>query len=143
MRRTIEAAGGKLYRATFARYFASSAAALCVDSTIFFVLIAIGAPAGPASALAYAVGILAHWLITSRAVFVAEVAERGPARTRQKFFFVLSALAGLAVTTGIVSVGASMGANLVLTKGIAVAVSFTVNWLLRRFLVFPSHAFAA
>jgi hypothetical protein len=51
--------------------------------------------------------------------------------------FVLSALAGLAATTAIVSAGAYTGVNLVLTKGVAVAVSFTINWLLRRFFVFP------
>lgn len=142
IRTMLRAASAKLCRMTFARYFASSLAALAVDSTIFFVSVAMGAPAAPASAVAYAVGILAHWLITSRAVFVAEVAERGSARTRQKLMFVLTALAGLAVTTAIVSAGASMGANLVLTKGVAVALSFTVNWLLRRFLVFPAQAVA-
>jgi hypothetical protein len=36
-----------------------------------------------------------------------------------------------------------MGASLVLTKGVAVAVSFMINWLLRRFLVFPAQAAAA
>lgn len=138
----VRALAAKLYRMTFARYFASSAAALAVDSTCFFALVALGVPAGLASATAYSIGILAHWLITSRAVFAAEVAERGLARTRQKFGFVLSALAGLAATTAIVSAGASMGANLVLTKATAVAVSFTINWLLRRFLVFPPQVAA-
>ena len=140
---TVRALSAKLYRMTFARYFASSAAALVVDSTCFFALVAIAVPAGLASAVAYSIGILAHWLITSRAVFPAEVAERGSARTRQKAMFVLSAFAGLAATTAIVSAGAAMGMNLVLTKGTAVVVSFTINWLLRRFLVFPPQVSVA
>ena len=139
----VRALSAKLYRGTFARYFASSAVALGVDTTIFFGSVALGAPPTPASAVAYSGGILVHWLITSRAVFPADVAERGPARTRQKFLFVLSALAGLAATTAMVSAGAAMGASLVLTKGVAVAVSFMINWLLRRFLVFPAQAAAA
>jgi putative flippase GtrA len=134
---------GRLLRDTFLRYFAASGIALAIDSSSFFALVAVDAPPGPAAAVAYAIGIVAHWLITSRAVFVADLAEPGPARTRQKLLFVVSALAGLALTTAIVSAGAAMGASLVLTKGIAVAVSFTITWLIRRSVVFRPQAIAA
>jgi putative flippase GtrA len=133
----------KLWNATFMRYFASSGMALCVDTSCFFGLVAIGAPAGASSAAAYSLGIVAHWLITSRAVFQDEVAERGSARTRQKALFVLSAGVGLAITTAIVSTGAAMGASLVVTKGIAIALSFTATWLLRRRIVFRREPVAA
>jgi putative flippase GtrA len=132
-----------LWRDTFVRYFAASLVALGVDASCFFALVALGVPAGPAAAAGYSVGIVAHWLLTSRAVFVSDLADRGPARTRQKALFVLSALAGLALTTAIVTGGAAIGANLALTKGVAVAVSFTANWLIRRWLVFRPHAAAA
>lgn len=139
----MRAFAAKLWEGTFARYFASSGMALGVDATSFFTLVALGAPPGPASALGYSIGIVAHWLITSRAVFPDDVAERGPARTKQKVLFVLSALIGLAITTGIVSGGAAMGVNLVLTKGVAVVLSFTANWLLRRRVVFRPQGIAA
>jgi putative flippase GtrA len=126
----------RLSKDTFLRYFGSSACALVVDAGSFFAMVAAGAPAGPASAAGYSLGIVAHWLIASRAVFVGDVAASGPARTRQKVLFVISALAGLAITTGIVTVGAAAGFNLVLTKVVAVGLSFTANWLLRRRLVF-------
>ena len=133
----------RLSKDTFLRYFGSSAGALVVDSGAFFALVAAGAPAGPASAAGYSLGIVAHWLIASRAVFIGDVAASGPARTRQKALFVLSALAGLAITTGIVTAGAAAGVSLVLTKGVAVGLSFSANWLLRRRLVFRPQVSAA
>jgi putative flippase GtrA len=139
----MRALTARLWQGTFLRYFASSGMALGVDATSFFTLVALGARPGPASAAAYSIGIVAHWLITSRAVFPDDVAERGPARTRQKGLFVVSALIGLAMTTAVVSAGAAMGVNLVLTKGIAVALSFTTNWLLRRRIVFRPQRLAA
>jgi len=132
-----------LWRDTFLRYFASSAAALVVDTSSFFALVAVGVPAAAAAALGYAIGIVAHWLIVSRAVFAGDLAERGSARTRQKMLFVISAFAGLALTTAIVSIGAAVGASLVLTKAVAVAVSFVVNWLIRRWVVFRPQVVAA
>ena len=121
---------------TFVRYFASSGMALGVDVACFTALVLVGTPAGLASALGYILGIGAHWLVASRAVFHADVAERGPARTRQKALFVLSALAGLLLTTGIVTAGAAAGVHLALTKAVAIGFSFTANWLIRRHFVF-------
>jgi putative flippase GtrA len=133
----------KLWSDTFLRYFAASGIALSVDTSSFFALVAGGASPAVAAAVAYCVGIVAHWLITSRAVFVDDLAERGPARTRQKLLFVLTALAGLALTTAIVSIGARLGIGLVLAKSAAVAVSFAVTWLMRRLIVFRPAPLAA
>lgn len=130
----------RLWNETFLRYFAASALALAIDSSSFFLLVALGAWPAPAAAAAYTIGIVAHWLIVSRAVFASDLAPSGPARTRQKLLFAVSALAGLALTTAIVSAGAAMAANLILTKAVAVAVSFTANWLIRRWLVFRPQA---
>ncbi|MFC4254002.1 GtrA family protein [Altererythrobacter xixiisoli] len=126
----------RLLADTFLRYVAASGVALAADLSAFFALVFGGMPAGAASALAYSFGIIVHWLIASRAVFIGDVAERGRARTRQKALFVLSAFAGLALTTGIVSAGAAVEANLLLTKLVAVATSFAANWMIRRRLVF-------
>ena len=131
----------RLWNDTFLRYFAASGIALGVDASCFFMLVALGTRPALGAAIAYCIGILAHWLISSRAVFAHELADEGPERTRQKMLFVGSALAGLALTTLIVSIGAALGFNLALTKGVAVAASFTLTWLARRWIVFrPSAA---
>lgn len=118
------------------RYLAASVIALGVDMAGFLALLAAGLAAAPASALSYALGIAVHWLISSRAVFVEGVAERGPARTRQKALFVISALVGLALTAGIVGLGSALGLDPRLAKIAAVGVSFTATWLLRARIVF-------
>ena len=133
----------RLWNDTFLRYFAASGIALGADATCFFMLVALGARPGAAAAFAYCVGILVHWLFSSRAVFVHELAVRGPERTRQKMLFVVSALAGLALTTLVVSAGAAFGINLAVTKAVAVAGSFTLTWLARRWIVFRPDAIAA
>ncbi len=118
------------------RYLIASIGALAVDMGLFLALLSAGAwPAG-ASAASYCAGILAHWLMSSRAVFVGNVAERGLARTRQKALFVVSALVGLAITTVIVWSGDSAGIDPRLAKLVAIAVSFTATWLLRSKVVF-------
>ncbi len=118
------------------RYLLASVGALAVDMGIFLALLSLGAwPAG-ASASAYCAGILAHWLMSSRAVFVGNVAERGLARTRQKALFVISALIGLALTIAIVWSGDVAGMDPLLAKLVAIAVSFSVTWLLRSKVVF-------
>lgn len=127
-----------LRQATLSRYFAASVVALGFDMGSFLMLLAAGIPAAPASALSYSLGILVHWLISSRAVFVDGVAERGPARTRQKALFVGSALVGLALTAGIVGLGAAVGIDPRLAKLAAVGVSFVATWLLRARVVFAA-----
>lgn len=118
------------------RYLVASVVALGFDMGSFFVLLAAGLPAAPAATLSYSLGIAVHWLISSRAVFTAGVAQRGPARTRQKALFVGSALVGLALTAGIVGLGAALGAAPLVAKVAAVGVSFVATWLLRARIVF-------
>lgn len=127
-----------LRHAAPSRYLAASVAALGFDAGSLLVLLAAGTPAAPAAALSYSLGILVHWFISSRAVFAGGVAERGPARTRQKALFVASALVGLALTVGIVGVGAAIGIDPRLAKLAAVGVSFVATWLLRARVVFAA-----
>lgn len=128
----------KLRDIRFVRYVLASVGALAVDVGSFLALLAIGVMAAPASAIGYSLGILAHWLMSSRAVFVGDVAERGAARTRQKALFVVSALIGLALTTAIVGVGDWSGIDPRIAKVAAIAVSFFVTWLIRSLIVFRS-----
>lgn len=125
-----------LRRTAPSRYLAASVVALGFDMASFLALLAAGMPAAPAAALSYSLGIVVHWFISSRAVFVSGVAERGPARTRQKAMFVASALVGLALTAGIVGLGAALGLDPRLAKLAAVGVSFVATWLLRARIVF-------
>jgi putative flippase GtrA len=121
---------------TFLRYIAASALALGVDMGTFLALLAAGAMPAMAAALGYSLGIVTHWLLSSRAVFTAGVADRGPERTRQKALFVGSALLGLGLTTGIVGLGALAGLDPRAAKLAAIAASFTLTWLMRERIVF-------
>ncbi len=126
----------RLRRTTLLRYLLASMGALAVDMGSFLALLALGMAPVLASAAGYSLGIVAHWLLSSRAVFTESVAEERRARTRQKALFVASALIGLALTTLIVGSGTAVGVDSRLSKLIAIAVSFTATWLLRKRIVF-------
>jgi putative flippase GtrA len=124
-----------------ARYALASVGALAVDVGCFLALLAVAVPAAAASAIGYALGIVAHWLLSSRAVFADTVAERGRGRTRQKALFVISAIIGLAITTAIVGLSDLGGTDPRVAKLAAIGCSFAVTWLLRNHVVFhrPGH----
>lgn len=120
----------------FLRYVFASSGALTVDLGAFLGALALGVAAAPASALSYSLGILAHWLLSTRLVFLRGVAPSGPARTRQKALFVISALAGLALTVAIVGLVDVFGGNPRLGKLAAIIASFTLTYALRATVVF-------
>ena len=136
MTRPIARLAARLSDVRFLRYLGASIGALAVDVSAFFAALAFGTAAGPASALGYSLGILAHWLMSSRAVFHDGLAEVGRRRTIQKTYFVLSALAGLMLTTMIVTLGDHAGIDPRLAKLGAVAASFTLTYVLRAQIVF-------
>ena len=125
------------------RYVLASVGALAVDVGSFLALLSLAVPAAAASAFGYALGIVAHWLLSSRAVFADTVAERGRERTKQKALFVVSAMIGLGLTTGIVGLADLGGIDPRLAKLVAIGVSFTVTWMLRNKIVFRSAGAAA
>lgn len=132
----------KLRDVRFARYLLASVGALAVDVGTFLALLALAIPAAPASAAGYALGIFAHWLLSSRTVFADGVAAPGRGRTRQKALFVGSAFVGLALTTLIVGAGEAAGLDPRAAKLVAIAVSFAATWLLRSQVVFRVRASA-
>lgn len=136
MSRAMAALLARLGDVRLVRYLLASVGALAVDVGCFLALLSVGMWPASASAVGYALGIVAHWLMSSRAVFADTVAERGLARTRQKALFVVSALVGLALTSGIVWAGDAAGFDPRAAKLVAVAVSFTATWLLRSRIVF-------
>lgn len=140
MIRPLAALALRLSDIRFLRYFGASLGALAVDVGAFFAALALGIAAGPASALGYSLGILVHWLISSRAVFHDGVASAGRQRTVQKVFFVLSALAGLALTTLIVTLADRAGIDPRVAKLVAIIASFALTYALRARIVFKSGA---
>ena len=132
----VIAALSRIVDVRLVRYGMASVGALAVDIGCFLALLALGAPAAAASALGYALGIVAHWLLSSRTVFAETVAERGRARTRQKALFVGSAMIGLGLTTLIVGLGDLAGIDPRIAKLGAIAVSFAATWMLRNKVVF-------
>ncbi len=120
------------------RYLGASVVALAVDVSVFLALLAVGMLPPAASALGYGLGVIAHWLISSRSVFGEGVADRGPARTVQKAMFVLSALVGLALTAAIVALGMAAAVDPRIAKLGAIAASFLVTWLLRSRIIFTA-----
>jgi putative flippase GtrA len=127
---------GRLRQITLVRYILASVGALAVDMGSFLALLAIGLPPVAASALGYCLGIVAHWVLSSRKVFADQVATGGPERTRQKAMFVVSALIGLVLTTMIVGVASAAGLDPRIAKLFAIVVSFAATWLLRKKVVF-------
>lgn len=118
------------------RYILASVGALAVDMGTFMALLSAGVPPVTASAIGYGIGIMVHWILSSRKVFADQVAEGGIARTRQKAMFVVSALIGLGVTTVIVGGASAAGLDPRAGKLCAIVVSFAVTWLLRKRVVF-------
>ena len=126
----------RLWDTRFLKYLLASAIALAVDVGAFLLLLSLGLAAAASSALGYSLGIVTHWLISSRKVFADTVAEGGGARTIQKAGFIVSALMGLALTTLIVGIGDAAGIDPRLAKLAAIGVSFTSAWLVRSRIVF-------
>ena len=120
----------------YTRYLGASAASLGVDFATFMAALSAGVPPALAAAFGYAAGILCHWLISSRIVFVGRVAADSPGRRQQQALFLLSALVGLGITTAIVGLGSRYGIDPRIAKGIAIVVSFQATYVLRKKVVF-------
>jgi putative flippase GtrA len=120
----------------YTRYIGASVVSLAVDFGLFMIALTLGMPPALAAATGYVSGIATHWAISSRLVFAAQVADSATGRRQQQAMFVLSALVGLGITTGIVGLGSRYGLDPRIAKGVAVVVSFQATYVLRRKLVF-------
>ena len=123
----------------FTRYFVASIGALAVDMGSFLLLLETSLHPGISAAIAYTLGIVAHWILLSRSVFEQGTHQAGTARTRQKAVFLLTTWGGLAVTTAIVAVAVEFGMLAEIAKGAAVVISFVMNYFIRKHYVFTAH----
>ena len=126
----------RMRQVTLLRYAIASLGALAVDYGSFLALLDLRVGPALASAVGYTLGIVAHWLLSSRKVFADQLAPSGRARTRQKALFLVSALIGLALTTLIVGLTTRIGVDPRIAKLLAIVTSFTATWLLRQRVVF-------
>lgn len=121
----------------FLRYVAVSVGALATDMGIFLALLEVGLPSVAASAVGYSIGILAHWILSSRKVFQDRVSDKGTAaRTQQKAMFLASALLGLLMTVAIVGAGTALGLDPRIAKIVAIVISFLLTYALRNIVIF-------
>lgn len=120
----------------YKRYVGASVLSLGIDFVVFIAALSLGAPPAIAAATGYVAGIVCHWAISSRFVFAAQIAASASGRHQQQGLFVLSALVGLGITTGIVGIGSRFGLDPRLAKGVAIVVSFQATYILRKKVVF-------
>lgn len=128
----------KLMQVTFLRYVGASAAALAGDVGLFNLFLLAGWLPVTAAAASYGAGIVIHWLISSRLVFVEGARTAGMDRVRQKGLFLGSAFVGLGLTVAIVWAGDRAGFDANLAKLAAIGVSFVATYVLRKTLVFAA-----
>src|SRR5690242_19075753 len=120
----------------YTRYIGASVVSLGIDLAVFMMALSLGVPPAFAAATGYISGIVCHWAISTRLVFTARVATSAAGRRQQQALFVLSALVGLGITTGIVGLGSYFGLDPRIGKGVAIVVSFQATYVLRKKVVF-------
>lgn len=127
-------ASAAVTRFTFTRYLLASICALCSDMALFLALLRLGPHPALAAFAGYSAGLLLHWLISIRFVFVSSQ----PATHAQRLGFVLSAVIGLGITISLVSGLTAMGLGPAVAKLLAIPVSFLSVYAIRKYGVFAA-----
>lgn len=116
-------------------YTIVSAIALGVDLAVFSGLTMAGSRARWAGVIGYGVGLIVHYILSTRFVFE----TRGSTKTTLRRFveFVISGVVGLVITWAIIALAVDvMHLPALVGKIAAVGVAFVVVFLLRRGIVF-------
>jgi putative flippase GtrA len=123
-------------------YLAVSVVALCIDFGIYWLLLGLFAKAFVPAALAYACGLVVHYLLASRLVFKARLKGRGiTAETPTFAKYTGTGLAGLAMTAAIVGFATEiLGWSAFTAKVLATGFAFVAVYLMQRYAVFAVPA---
>lgn len=128
--------------AQFMGYGAVSAAALCVDVSVYWALISVARYAFVAAVGGYMCGVVLHYVLSSRVVFRSRFHSRGfvaEAPAVAKFF--AAGASGLLVTVAVVGLLADVcGIHPIIAKLAAAGCSFVVVFMTLRLFVFNQRA---
>ena len=122
----------------FILYAAVSALALAVDLAILYIATArFAMPSYLAAALAYAIGLAAHYVLSVRYVFAYR--RMASQRRTEAVIYALTGLAGIVLSAAIVYAGSSFGQSLAVSKLVAIAVSFIAVFIIRKITLFSTN----
>jgi putative flippase GtrA len=127
-------AGAIFARFTFLRYLLASVCALCCDMLLFLALIRMEAHPALAGFAGYSAGLLVHWLISTRFVFL----SAGQATHGQRVGFIVSAVIGMGITLVLISGLTAIGAAPAIAKLFAIPASFLAVYAIRKYGVFAA-----
>ncbi len=116
----------------------SSLAALCVDVSVFLLVLPMMPYAALAAMVGHSSGILAHYLVSSRLTLTREMAHVSGVRaeTHALARFFAAGGSGMVVTTVVIYVLADrLGLHPLMAKGFAIGASFLTVFLMLRLLV--------
>lgn len=130
----LTALGRKLGR-EFAWYLAISVIALAIDFALFLGLTTTGWRPGLAAAAGWTVGLLVHYLLARRFLYIGiERGGRLPTRISRFLNYALPSVVGLAITVLVVEVGAALGFAPTATKALATVLSFGLAFVARSLM---------
>ena len=117
------------------RYGVVSIVALAADFGVYIALFSAAVAASLAGIAGYAVGMVAHYFLSSRFVFKTQGSRKSE---RRRFVeFLLSGLVGITLTGFIIAIATgAFGVAPIAAKIVAAAVSFAAVFAIRRSVVF-------
>ena len=119
----------------FLLYGAVSVVALAVDVLLlYFAVVSLGMPAVLAAALAYAAGLVVHYVLSVRYVFT----FRRMAGCGEAMVYALTGVMGILLSAGVVHIGGLLGQSLPVSKLVAVLPSFASVFIIRKMTLFSA-----
>lgn len=119
----------------FFLYLAVSVVALVFDISVLYAAVnLLSMPAYLAAALAYAVGMVVHYLLSVRYAFVfRRLAEN---RRAEATIYALTGALGILINSAIVHIGGTLAYSLMASKLAAISVSFITIFVIRKITLF-------
>lgn len=121
-----------------ASYLAVSVLALACDTGVYLALATLGVTPMLAGGTGYALGLLAHYLLSRLFVFDARATTKSSARLFAEF--AASGLVGLGLTMAVIAAAVGgLGLALLPAKIAAVGLSFVAVFFIRKYVVFAAR----